>query len=208
MKEGLLERGQQISSYRLAGKTEERGHTATFSFEFRAPNRMRGELLTPLKAAYAFDGTTLYARAEGKGSSTPLRSAEEGALLLAQTFSPFAPEGYRSPLVLREGLSAERAEGQAAVRLIQVIEGQTHQKITYLLRWPSLDFLEKRLESTSGTATDRVDAEHCEKALGRCFPQRVVHLEGQEAVGVSTVTAIEINPVIPADRFTLPVDPR
>jgi hypothetical protein len=72
-----------------------------------------------------------------------------------------------------------------------------------VLRWPGLDFLGKRTRGGGATSELRVEEEHCEQPLGLCVPRRLTQWAGEQQVAETTLSSVELNPVLPADTFTL-----
>jgi outer membrane lipoprotein-sorting protein len=211
VKQGLTDRDSKVQSYRLAGMTREQGLEAKFEFEYRAPNKMKGELKSPQARTFSYDGEKLFEVLpdEKKFVAYDMKlPPEKSALFLTQTFSPFAPEGFRAPLLLREGLTVSRSTHPKApeaieVKLATVDEAGQSLNVTYVFRWPALDFLSKKMESGGNVMEVRVDDEQCEAALKLCFPRQLTHWEGKNPAATTTMSKIEINPIIPNGQFTL-----
>jgi hypothetical protein len=208
VKAGLAARDAKLSSYHLEGDTD--GHA--FEFFYRSPNRMRGILAGPQGRTFSFDGSTLFelVPAESKllvyeDKLPPAKRAE----LLTRVFSPFAPEGFRAPLLGLDGVTAETVTdaGAPAVRLHQTLSGESQPlSVDVTLRWPSLDFLSKKLTLTSEVLT-RMERESCDAALGLCVPTRIRTARVGEPESVTTLTRVELNPPLPAGDFSLQVPP-
>lgn len=211
MKQGLAERDFKLQRYHLAGRVQEQGQEATFEFFYRFPNKMRGELKTPVKRTFSFDGQTLFEMAEDAKTFTTYElklPPKKSVLFLTQTFAPFAPEGFRAPLLTTEGVTAQRVTHPKAPDAVEV-SVTTHDdegkqlSVRYTLRWPSLDFLGRKTEVGGRTVEIRVEAEHCEAALKMCFPQKLTQWEEKDPVATTTLSKVEINPPLPAESFTL-----
>ena len=216
VKQGLADRDAKVKSYHLTGKASEKGEEADFDFDFRSPNRMRGTLRSPrMRMTYSFDGQKLYQLApEGKKFVTfELKlPADKSELYLTQIFTPFAPEGFRTPLLLRKGVTARRVEhpqGPDAVEVRMETRDESGKAlhITYLLRWPALDFLEKRLEVDGAVSRVRMEEEQCEPSARVCFPKKLTQSEGAEIINTTTLTNIQLNPNQPVEEFTLVAPP-
>ncbi|HEY0093474.1 MAG TPA: hypothetical protein VGB96_04085, partial [Archangium sp.] len=110
----LAARDGKLTSYVLAGTAREAGQRMDFQFAYRAPQKMLGTLGTPAVRAFAWDGEHLFERDDaakkfrtydgglGNGGLGP----EERAGVLTGLFAPFAPEGFRAPLLPGQGVSA------------------------------------------------------------------------------------------------------
>ena len=211
VKVGLSERDAKLTSYRISGVTREQGLEAAFDFAYRAPNKVRGELTKPQRRTYAFDGSKLYDLQPDEKRFTAYElklSQEKAALFLNQTFSPFASEGFRVPLLMSEGVTVTRVALPKAPEAVEVVlvtkdEASKTLTVTYQLRWPALDFLGKKTELGGNISEVRVDEEHCDEKLKLCFPKKFTHWEGKDPVATTLLTKVEVNPQIPAGEFTL-----
>jgi hypothetical protein len=207
-KQRLAARDGKLTSYVLAGTAREGTRTMDFQFAYRAPQRMLGTLGAPTSRTFAWDGEHLFERDDAARKFLTYDaglSPEERAGVLTQLFTPFAPEGFRAPLLPGQGVSARRAShprGPEAVELTVKPEG-TDVEVTYVLRWPSMDFLGKRTRSGDATAELRVEEEQCEQALALCVPRRLTQWGGGQQVAETALTRVELNPTLPADTFTL-----
>lgn len=211
IKQGLADRDARLTSYRLSGVTRQQGLEASFHFEFRAPNRMRGEVQSPQKRTLSFDGQKLFELTPDARKLVTYEiqlPPEKSALYLAQTFAPLAPEGFRAPLLLREGVVATRTRhprAPEAVELAVTTQDEAGQplRVTYALRWPALDFLGKRMELGAERMEVRVDDEHCDPGLKMCFPRQLTRWSGETPIATFALGKIELNPPLPQDGFTL-----
>ncbi|MHB8877153.1 MAG: LolA family protein [Myxococcaceae bacterium] len=207
----LSARDAKLSSYRLEGTTREQGLEASFGFAYRAPNKVRGELIKPQRRTWSFDGSKLYDLQPDEKRFTVYElklPQDKAALLLNQTFSPFASEGFRVPLLLQQGVSVTRIKVPKAADAVEVKMQSKDEAggaitVTYVLRWPALDFLSKKTEVEGRTSEVRVDEEKCDEALGMCFPQKYTHWEGKDPAATTVLSKVELNPQIPAGEFTL-----
>jgi outer membrane lipoprotein-sorting protein len=207
----LAERDTKLTSYRIAGTVKDEGQEPmSFTFDYRAPQRMRGSLGPPASRTFAWDGTHLFQQVDGEKSFSTFKSELPPAKLagfLNQTFSPFTPEGFRTPLLLRSATARRAAHPRApeAVELVQTLEGEAlGVEMVYVLRWPRLDFLGKRTRAPDGTvAEERVEDEHCDKALELCVPKRITRWLGGKQVGETVLGRVELNATLPNDAFTL-----
>jgi outer membrane lipoprotein-sorting protein len=208
VKAGLAARDAKLSSYHLEGDTD--GHR--FEFFYRSPNRMRGILVGPQGRTFSFDGSDLFelVPAESKllvyeDKLPPAKSAE----LLTRVFSPFAPEGFRAPLLGLEGVTAEwdTDAGTPTVHIHQTLSGEgLPLSVDVTLRWPSLDFLSKTLVLTSSVQA-RMERESCDTTLALCVPTRIRTLRAGEPESVTTFTRVELNPPLAVEDFSLRAPP-
>ena len=212
MKRGLSARDARLQSYRVAGSSRDGAQQATYTFAYRAPQKMRAALTEPVTRTFSFDGRQLYERNDADrlfhafdNQLSPARSAG----FLTQTFSPFIPEGFRVPLMPRRGVTLARARHALAAQALEltvpvVVSGSESLALTYVLRWPSLDFLGKRTRGSSGELSEvRVEQEHCDAALKLCVPSVLSRWQGTERVGETRLTRVELNPALPEQDFTL-----
>ena len=134
---------------------------------------------------------------------------EKALLFLSETFLPFAPEGFRSPLLVQRGLTVERATHARAtnavmIRMTTAAEGEAPIHIAVWLRWPSGDFIGKQVELDGGGVSEiRVETEQCETKLGLCFPTKLSQWNDQLRVSTTELSRVEINPEIPLEFFAL-----
>jgi hypothetical protein len=208
VRQRLATRDGKLTSYVLEGTASEGGQTMDFQFAYRAPLKMRGTLGAPVSRAWAWDGERLVERDDGgrafytyQDTLTPERRMG----VLTQLFSPFVPEGFRAPLLPSQGVTARRVahpRGPEAVELT-VRPADSDVEVTYVLRWPSLDFLGKRLRSGDSRSELRVEEEQCEPGLELCVPRRLTQWAGNQQVAHTQLTRVELNPPLPAETFTL-----
>ena len=109
---------------------------------------------------------------------------------------------------MQQGVTVTRTKVPRAAEAVEVKmqskdEAGGDLTVTYLLRWPALDFLSKRTGLEGRTSEVRVDEEKCDEALGMCFPQKYTHWEGNDPAATTVLSKVEINPQIPAGEFTL-----
>jgi hypothetical protein len=207
-KQRLSTRDGKLTSYVLAGTAREGTQTMDFQFAYRAPQKMLGTLGTPSSRTFAWDGEHLFERDD---TAKRFRTHDGGlgpearTELLTGLFTPFAPEGFRAPLLPSQGVSARRAShprGPEAVELTVKPTG-SDVEVTYVLRWPGMDFLGKRTRSGDATAEIRVEEEQCEQALALCVPKRLTQWTAGQQVAETRLTRVELNPALPAETFTL-----
>jgi outer membrane lipoprotein-sorting protein len=208
-KQRLSARDGKLTSYALAGTAHEGPQTMDFQFAYRAPQKMLGTLGAPASRTFAWDGEHLYERDDTAKRFVTYDSgtlgAEGRAGVLTGLFTPFVPEGFRVPLLPGQGVSARRTthpRGPEAVELTVKPAG-TDVEVTYVLRWPAMDFLGKRTRSGEATAEIRVEEEQCEQALALCVPRRLTQWSAGQQVADTTLSRVELNPALPAETFTL-----
>jgi outer membrane lipoprotein-sorting protein len=211
-KRRLSERDVRLTSYRLEGSTREGGaEPVSFSFAYRAPQRMRGTLGAPAPRIISWDGERLFEQSDADKRFTTFQNElppEKRAGFLTEVFAPFTPEGFRAPL-LPAHLQAKRASHPRAPEAVELAakvdepSGESLQ-LTYTLRWPSMDFLGRQSRLSDGTTLEvRVEEEHCDEALKLCVPQKLSRWVKGEKVGETTLSKVELNPALPNDTFTL-----
>ncbi|MCC6337989.1 MAG: hypothetical protein IT380_28855 [Myxococcales bacterium] len=211
VKQALAERERRLASYHLVADTTEGGRTAHHEFFFRAPNHGHGVATGgPESVEVAFDGTTLYRvnDAEKKVEAYALElPPAKAALLLATFFRPFAPDGFRTPLLPSKGVTAKLVSHpmgpQAAELTVSTQDEDGPVEVTYVLRFPSGDFLGRRSRTGRHVGEVKVDTERCEAALKLCVPTKLTETRDGEVLGTTTITSLELNPELPADRFRL-----
>lgn len=210
VKAKLAERDKKLAGYHLATTVTEGQNEAKFEFFFRSPNKMKGVITHPTEVTYSFDGAALHQLTPANKKLMVKKmdgTAEQNILLLNRTFAPFAPEGFRAPLLVHKGVTAARVTHPKAAEAVQVTQEAKDEsgsaKVTYVFRWPQLDFLEKTSQIGGQTSQVRVDEEHCDEKLKLCVPSKLSQLVGGQLVGTSVLTAIELDAAIANDAFTL-----
>ncbi len=212
VRQGLNDRDLKLTSYRLAGAATQDGVEARFEFDYRSPNRMRGTLLSPQQRSFAFDGQQLFELdTDARKLTTYTLKLPPASLaeLLARTFTPFAPEGFRVPLLTRKVharlLRHPRGPEAVELSLQPSVEGESKAEleVRYLLRWPSLDFLSRTFTSGGKQVELRVEEEHCEPALGFCVPKLLAQWEDGVRTAHTTFNRIELKVPLPEDHFRL-----
>lgn len=208
VKRVLAEREKRLSSYRIVvDTTEAGGNVAHHEFWFRAPNKSRGHMTAPQEVELAFDGNALvrvlYPARVVEPVPLDLPPAQR-AFFLASTFMPFAPEGFRTPLVPTAGVEVKLASASEVTVHVAPGEGVS---VTYRLRWPSGDFLEKRSVANGKERRLEVLEEKCDEKLKLCVPVRLEESlinedGGKELLGATKVTEVELNVAIAADFFS------
>ncbi|MBL8923155.1 MAG: hypothetical protein JNJ54_30170 [Myxococcaceae bacterium] len=207
----LAERDKRLGHYFVEVTSTQGDALATHTFVYRAPNRVKGTLLTPQPMTLSFDGTRFFklSPAEKKLEAFELKlPADKAALFLTTQFSPFVPEGYRTPLLPSKGVAAARVahpKGPEAFELVHSTPDEKGQPITvtWHLRYPSGDFLAKTTRAGAVTNEVVVDEEQCEQRLSLCVPKVVVQRENGAELGRTTFTRIDLSAEVPNDAFTL-----
>ena len=193
----LVEREKKLSSFRLEATSTEKNQSARYSFSFAAPNFARGRIQGPRDVEVAFDGKQLISIDHTAQTWT----VDQPPSLLHAVFAPFAPEGFRAPLLPSKGVTAKKVRHARAQDAIELStspgDGIT---VTWVLRMPSGDFLEKRTVNGTHTGVLMVISETCNDQL--CVPNKLVEYFDEETLGETTVTAVELNPKFPPDTFT------
>lgn len=210
-KRALAERDRRLTSYHLAVNSAEGEARARHEFFFRAPNKLRGVLVTPQPLTLAFDGARFF-RAAPLVKKLEVYDFElppdKAAHFLATTFHPFVPEGYRAPLLPRAGVTVARVAHPRAPDAVEVTahtEDEAGQRVTvtWTLRLPAGDFLGKTSAAGGVASALSVDDEACDGAARLCVPKKLTQRRGDEVVGVTEVTLVELNVELPNDGFTL-----
>ncbi len=201
----LAEREKKITSYRYKGITEQGGQKAEFAFTFKAPGKMRGELMGG-KMIFAFDGRRFrqWDEATQRLTEIDLDSApkDRAAMLLHRAFAPFAPDGWRAPLLAGK-LEAKEIAGekrQISVTARATADGES-AAMNFQFAPPVMDFLGKSVE---GGGSVRVIEQHCEQTLGLCFPKKIEESRPGMPASVTTLSQVELNGAAPAELFELP----
>jgi hypothetical protein len=208
VRRGLTEREQRLTSYHLAGESREGEHVATHAFFFRAPNKMHGVVMHPAHLEWSWDGAHLVKLEFGQKRLSRFElklPAEKSAMFLTSTFAPFVNEGFRTPLMPSRGVRATKVshpKGPDAVKLEVEISPQL--KLTYVLRWPTGDFLSRRSEGEGHVSELTVEEEACDEKLKLCVPRVTVQtIDGHQELR-TRLTTIELNADVPADDFAPP----
>lgn len=211
VREQLARREAQISSMQFRVTTRQAEVEAVHQVWMRGRNLFRAETLEPEHLEVSFDGQRVMMLQHKRKSFAEFRlevEREEGAYLLAQTFAPFVPEGYRMPLLPKVGVEASRRTLQAIGDVVELRYQTADQAgipvaAAYVYQWPSLNFVSRSLRSASHVIEDAGEGAWCSGPAEVCFPRRIVHSEDGEIVSVATVTSVQFNPEIPNDSFVL-----
>jgi hypothetical protein len=208
----LTEREGKLSRFRVAARTERPDEPQlAFDFAYQAPGRMMGREYRPQARTVSFDGQAVYELVPAQKTLRQLRLPDlpaARALKLAQRFTPFIPEGFRTPLLPWKSVTVSmvthpRAPAAVALRALLKDDAGQPLSVTYTLRWPSMDFLVKRLEGSGGVAELRAEEERCEGKLGVCFPLRLSQWKDGGRVGLTEILELELFEGPPAEEFTL-----
>jgi hypothetical protein len=211
LKAGLTEREKRIGSYRLAGAVVQDGDRQEYEFDFRAPGRLKGSLLGDKRRTFSYDGERLFDLVEESKTLTRWEidvPQEQGRIYLTQLFAPFVPEGYRAPLVDFTQPTVKRVTHPRAVEAVELgsetkDENGAPVRVSYVYRWPSLDLVQRRLQTGQMEVIDDVDEEHCEERLKLCVPKKVTRHFGDKLGPVTTLSRVELGAPVPAESFTL-----
>jgi hypothetical protein len=205
VKAALAERDKKVLSYRYRGTTEEAGQKAEFSFAYRSPGKMRGDLESSQRT-FAFDGAHFRHWDEASQLLTEIdleaEPRDKAALFLHRVFAPFTPEGWRAPLLAGQ-LSAEQGfiRGRDCI-LVTANAAASGEKasVVFTFAAPAMDFLGT---SVAGGGSTRVKAEHCVPGLGLCFPSVVEQTTPGAGSAVTRLREIEVNAPIAPELFEL-----
>lgn len=205
-KRALAEREKRLTSFKLVVDSTEGENRAHHEVAFRSPNKSRGHMTAPQEFELAFDGSTLvrliHAQKKYEVVSLDMPAADR-AFFLASQFMPFVPEGYRAPLLPQTGVEAKKVSRENAVDAVELTvkpgEGVT---VTYVLRMPAGDFLEKRTRAEGQERVLRMEKEQCDEALKLCVPTTLVERVGDSVLGSTEVSAIELNAALPQGEFS------
>lgn len=203
-KQALAERERRLTSFRLEVETTQGDAVARHEVAFRSPNKSRGRMTAPQALELAFDGQTLVRLSPAETTYEVIDVAlppAERAFFLASTFMPFVPEGYRSPLLPTKVAAREvtHPKGPRAVEL--TVTPEPDVEVTYVLRMPSADFLEKRTRAGESRKALRVTTEQCDEALKLCVPTGLEETVDGQPLGITRVTRVELNAALPQDVF-------
>ena len=133
---------------------------------------------------------------------------EKAAYFLTSQFQAFVPEGFRTPLIPVKDVSAQMIKHQRANDAVelnfQASDGTGDKvQISWTLRFPSGDFLEKKMTSGPNTSVTSVIDEFCDVPLKLCVPKEVIEIENGSEVMRMKMTGIELNTPLPISDFTL-----
>lgn len=202
VRRALAEREKRLTSFKLVVDTTEGQSRAHHEVAFRSPNKSRGHMTSPEELELAFDGTTLvrliYNLKRYEVVSLDMPPADR-AFFLASQFMPFVPEGYRAPLLPQSGVEAKSPKPDTVELTVKPGDGVT---VVYVLRLPSADFLEKRTMVEGQTRVLVMESEKCDEALKLCVPTKLVERVGEEVLGTTEVSSIELNVALPQDVFS------
>lgn len=205
-KQALAEREKRLTSFRLVVDSTQDGQRAHHEFSFRSPNKSRGHMTVPQDVELAFDGTTfvrlLHGEKKFEVANLDLPAADR-AFFLASAFMPFVPEGYRAPLLPLTGVEGKKVSRENAPEAVELtVKPSDGVTVRYVLRLPAGDFLEKRTRAEGQERVLRVEAERCDEALQLCVPTRLVETMGEQILGTTEITSVELNAPLPQDFFS------
>jgi outer membrane lipoprotein-sorting protein len=208
MKQRVAERDKRLTSFQIAVDSKQGAQLVHHEFYFKAPNHSRGVLLTAPLVTLSFDGHYFYRLLRDTKQHEKIEfklPAEQTASFLASTFQPFAPEGFRAPLIPASKVVATHTshplENDAVALKATLEDGMGTLEMTWILRERNGDFLEKR----SGDSSLLVKEESCDDSLKLCVPTTVVQFERGAEVGRTVVTFLQLNPALSSDSFSLVV---
>lgn len=213
-KRALAEREKRLTSFKLVVDSTEgpnRALQARHEVAFRSPNKSRAHVTSPTDLVITFDGVTLMRLFPAEKKYEVVRldmPPAERAFLLASTFRPFVPEGYRAPLLPQVGVEARKVSRENATDAVELtVKPGDGVTVHYVLRMPAGDFLEKRTEAEGEERILWVEREKCDEALRLCVPTRLVEKIGELVIGTTEVTSFELNAALPQDYFAPPRTP-
>lgn len=212
VRQGLAAREARVRGFHLEGTVAEAGQEAAFDVSCAGPGRILATLTRPTALTLAYDGQRFYelVPAEKALNVYELKlPAEQAALFLAAKFSAFVPEGFRAPLLPARGVTARRVQHPRAPQAVELrfATGAADQAlaVTYVLRWPGLDFLEKRTDAAGARVELHTEAERCDQRLGLCFPERLSEWTAGNPGAVTRLLRMDLNPALASQPFTLSV---
>ncbi len=211
VRQQLSAREVRLGGYDVDGEILEGSHRAGFSFSFRPPQRLQGRVHGPTAQTLSFDGRTFFQRDDATGALqvTPLkeRPADEVSQTLHAVFGSFVAEGWRAPLLpsSTKARAVAHPKGPEAVELEVDPDGTGALRVVYVLRWPSMDFLEKRLEQRGGpTGGIRMESEQCEAERNLCVPTAWSHVSDGVTAASVRLTQVRLGANVQPVEFTLP----
>ncbi len=211
VKTELADREKKIGSYEIAGAVEQDGQRAEFEFVFRAPGRLKGTLLGESGRTFSWDGERLFELSPAARTLTLYEMTlpeAQARIYLTQLFSSFAPEGYRTPLLDFSQAQVKRVTHPKAAEAVELgsetkDESGAQVRVAYVYRWPAMDLLERRLETSQSSMVLSVEEEHCVERLRLCVPKKVVQHVGDTVGAVTRLSRVELEATVPAEAFTL-----
>lgn len=207
----LAERERRLTSLRLAIESTQGEERARHEVTWRSPNRAWVHLRQPRDLELGIDGarSVRVDHTQKTHETYAVRlSPARAAYFFASTFMPLVPEGYRAPLLPSQGVEGRlvtHPQASRAVALTTTTREEVPSSVTYVLRLPAGDFLEKRTVVAGQERVLSVARERCDEALRLCVPLELVDALDGRPFGRSVVTAVELNPAVPADAFLPPV---
>lgn len=213
----LAERERKLVSYRFHGSTTDltRNQSLGFKFLFRSPDKMRGETEGAQPHVFVFDGKALRDLDVSKKklttydlSSLPKAKADA---FLHEIFAPFAPEGFRAPLLPGGPLQAETRLGEGDKKELwlsgAVADGAQKYEFSFLFALPAMDLVQKDISAPDGKSRIAVTRQSCDPKLGLCFPAEVLETRDGKPVARTVLSDIEVNGAVADADFALAVPP-
>jgi hypothetical protein len=207
---GLALREAKITSYQFdAETTDAGGRKVNHSFFYRSPNKLRADVGAHL--TFTFDGESLFKidhdRKETMTTSFRGRPKAEAAESVYQTFAPFLPEGWRTPLIAGNVTAQEgpaSVAGQSVWLSTEARSDGSRAELRYLFALPGMDWRATESTVDGRQATRRALEDHCDAQLGLCFPKKIETTQNGQIQSTTVLTGVVINGPIPAEMFTLP----
>lgn len=207
------ERERKLPAWRFDGVAEDltRGEQLPFRFAYRAPNRMRAEVEGATPQRYAFDGTTLRALDVNKKQLTVWNLTnvprDQAEAFVHEVFGPFAPEGFRAPLLpagvkFEAQLIGEGDNRRAELRAV-LMDPNGAMRFTHGFKYPSMEFTGKLVEFDKLRVATLVTATKCFDAVGVCVPQTVEERQNDVLTMRTTLSHIELDAPLPEGEFTI-----
>lgn len=211
----LAERERKLSSYRFHGSTTDLASNQSLGFRFlyRSPGKMRGETEGAQPHVFVFDGQSLKDLDVAAKRLTTYDLAglpkDKADAFLHTIFAPFAPEGFRAPLLPTAGLHAQQRIGEQDRKELQlsaaIQDGPQKYDFGFRFALPAMDLLEKTVKGPEGESKVTVARQACEPKLGLCFPAEVLESRDGKPVARTLLSDVQVNaPVTDAD-FALAV---
>lgn len=193
-REALQKREQKLTSFSLEAESTEKDTSARYSFKYAAPGLAWGRIG---EQELAFDGKQLISIDHAAKTYTVMPQTE----LLHSVFSPFVPEGFRSPLLPSRNVIAKNVRHARAETAVELTtspgDGIT---VTWVLRMPSGDFIEKRTVNGAHSGRLEVIMEQCDGVI--CVPTKLVETFDDQPLGKTVISDIEFNVKFDAATFS------
>jgi len=212
----LAERERKVTSYRFHGITTDMTSSQSlgFRFAYRSPGKMRGETEGDKAHVFVFDGQTLKdLDVAAKKLTTFDLSAlpkDKADAFLHQIFAPFAPEGFRAPLLPATATAEKKLgdDGKSVADLSATIaDGAQSYAFTFRFGLPAMDLLDKQISGPEGQSRVQVTKQTCDAKLALCFPSEVVESHDGKPTARTELSGIAINGQVADAEFVLAVPP-